>query len=742
MYGQIGMLPAFGTSTALQNWYEGKPVTDNVGRAMIDAFIIGGMTHAIASLPKLPAETARLFEHTIAKNYNKVSTVIDAAVQDGTINPTVGENIVAKAKAYDKIKGAGLNEDVEVQVTELQVQIDKLEASKEGASPAVIEEIDRQINELSTKLKVEAGFPLTFDERKELNLLQTARDSNKEYDKAKLAELEQRQKNNQDGKTKIVTDQPIRVKYKDGRTGLVFVNAEGDVEFVPDGNSAGLVIDKQAGVSFRSLANLGFEQVVGETIAEPNSQLLSGDISLGTSVLYKGGKYQIASSKNAPDGVKLDTDGKVRVVYLKGEDGKVIAVGADSVDGKRIIDDANRVIGKGEATPTETAPVQEETKIVEAQQPNAETVEVELEPTVSENKNDNKQHTAGYSAIALDYLFTGGRDVIQSTDYLLQALVGGFDKAALEIDAIRNKYADKLGNIKDDINSDAYKAAMQEIRDVIVKKYGDAKSNEIFDKILQNATGFTAREGNQVSIELESLNEQPVAEAGQEGATVPKVKTEKEITLFKGQMGKLNADGTKRTAHPNAEGFFASESEDTAKRYSGEDAPQKITLPKGVTIEEVQVADRNKPMSEIRREEENLINKSKAQVVVLKTIDAKGEEVQYIVKDKTLLEGKATPSDIKSTTEPTQEVVEQTTTVEPIKETPKTETKVEEKSIFETYEETKGASKRDKVLEKYAKENPEKAQRVREIIDNFEAIKQTLTKLSDEGKITNLKIEC
>ena len=532
MYGQIGMLPAFGTSTALQNWYEGKPVTDNVGRAMIDAFIIGGMTHAIASLPKLPAETARLFEHTIAKNYNKVSTVIDAAVQDGTINPTVGENIVAKAKAYDKIKGAGLNEDVEVQVTELQVQIDKLEASKEGASPAVIAEIDRQINELSTKLKVEAGFPLTFDERKELNLLQTARDSNKEYDKAKLAELEQRQKNNQDGKTKIVTDQPIRVKYKDGRTGLVFVNAEGDVEFVPDGNSAGLVIDKQAGASFRSLANLGFEQVVGETIAEPNSQLLSGDISLGTSVLYKGGKYQIASSKNAPDGVKLDTDGKVRVVYLKGEDGKVIAVGADSADGKRIIDDANRVIGKGDVKPTETAPV-------------TKTEEVKVE-------------------------------------------------------------------------EDEYKAKQE-----LAKKAEEAKK---------------------------------VAETKQEGETAPEIKTEKEITLFKGQMGKLNADGTKRTAHPNAEGFFASESEDTAKRYSGEDAPQKITLPKGVTIEEVQVADRNKPMSEIRREEENLINKSKAQVVVLKTIDAKGEEVQYIVKDKTLLEGKATPSDIKSTTEPTQEV--------------------------------------------------------------------------------------
>jgi len=211
---------------------------------------------------------------------------------------------------------------------------------------------------------------------------------------------------------------------------------------------------------------------------------------------------------------------------------------------------------------------------------------------------------------------------------------------------------------------------------------GNSKSEIPF--LLQDKAYVNKREVNGVksenwhaSISGEELiklypKEQPVAEAGQEGTTVPKVKTEKEITLFKGQMGKLNADGTKRTAHPNAEGFFTSESEDTAKRYSGEDAPQKITLPKGVTIEEVQVADRNKPMSEIRREEENLINKSKAQVVVLKTIDAKGEEVQYIVKDKTLLEGKATPSDIKSTTEPTKEVVKQTTSVEPSAEVEKT----------------------------------------------------------------------
>ena len=40
------------------------------------------------------------------------------------------------------------------------------------------------------------------------------------------------------------------------------------------------------------------------------------------------------------------------------------------------------------------------------------------------------------------------------------------------------------------------------------KNYNDSKATEIFDKILKNATGFTNREGNQTSIELDKLNEQ------------------------------------------------------------------------------------------------------------------------------------------------------------------------------------------------------------------------------------------
>ena len=146
-----------------------------------------------------------------------------------------------------------------------------------------------------------------------------------------------------------------------------------------------------------------------------------------------------------------------------------------------------------------------------------ETVKTETSPDIEAKKADierrreeelNQQTDAGYSTIALDYLFTGGRDVIQSTDYLLQALVGGFTHSAKEINDIRNKYADKLGNLKDDINSNIYNQMMSEIRDVINKNYNNSKATEIFDKILKNATGFTNREGNQTSIELDKLNEQ------------------------------------------------------------------------------------------------------------------------------------------------------------------------------------------------------------------------------------------
>lgn len=66
-----------------------------------------------------------------------------------------------------------------------------------------------------------------------------------------------------------------------------------------------------------------------------------------------------------------------------------------------------------------------------------------------------------------------------------------------------------------------------------------------------------------------------------------------------------------------------------------------------------------------------------------------------------------------------------------------------EPNIFDQYDNTKGASKKDKVIEQYAKESgKDKADRVRDIIDNFDAIKSRLQELISEGKIDNIEIRC
>jgi hypothetical protein len=116
---------------------------------------------------------------------------------------------------------------------------------------------------------------------------------------------------------------------------------------------------------------------------------------------------------------------------------------------------------------------------------------------------------ANYNVIAADYLFTGGKGVILSTDYFLQALTASFPYSSEKINEIRNRYANKFGNIKDDIGTDSYNSAINEIKDEINKTYNNEKASELFDKIVNNSTGFTlSREGNKVSSELEKLNEE------------------------------------------------------------------------------------------------------------------------------------------------------------------------------------------------------------------------------------------
>ena len=124
------------------------------------------------------------------------------------------------------------------------------------------------------------------------------------------------------------------------------------------------------------------------------------------------------------------------------------------------------------------------------------------------NVDASIQTSAGYGIIAADYLFTGGRNAILSTDYFLQALTAAFPFAAEQINSIRNKYASKLGNIADDLNSEPYKNAIAEIRAALNTTYQNSEIESLFDEILNNSTGFVSREGHRVSSRLETLNEE------------------------------------------------------------------------------------------------------------------------------------------------------------------------------------------------------------------------------------------
>ena len=139
----------------------------------------------------------------LVNQYAKFSTVvhqqvIDKAVKDGVISASeakpILDDIVASNKAQEKLKGVEIPEKVENEVIDLQIKIDELEAKKDGASPIVLAGIEKQIDELTLQGQIIAAIPLTAKERTELNKLQAAKDSNTDYDKVRLKELEARQK--------------------------------------------------------------------------------------------------------------------------------------------------------------------------------------------------------------------------------------------------------------------------------------------------------------------------------------------------------------------------------------------------------------------------------------------------------------------------------------------------------------------------------------------------------------------
>ena len=154
---------------------------------------------------------------------------------------------------------------------------------------------------------------------------------------------------------------------------------------------------------------------------------------------------------------------------------------------------------------------------------------------------------------------------------------------------------------------------------------------------------FEARQeaAPEVEVEEQVIEEvAPEVKVELEQAKTPgeQITTTEEQTLFKGMQVKTK-DGKPFSVHKVKKGSFAAIDEKLASDYKGDKPLKKFTVPPGTTIDVVKVEDTNQPVSEVRKQEEKLIDDSDAQVVKLITRDARGTvEEQYIIKDDSILE--------------------------------------------------------------------------------------------------------
>lgn len=127
-----------------------------------------------------------------------MQTHVDGAVKAGVIDAAKGQQVINDVQqsktAQEKLSAVEIPAEQEDKAIELQKNIDLLEEKKKNASPAVLPAIETQIADNTSELQTLLAIPLSETERLELNKLQTARDTNKNYDAQKLSALEARQK--------------------------------------------------------------------------------------------------------------------------------------------------------------------------------------------------------------------------------------------------------------------------------------------------------------------------------------------------------------------------------------------------------------------------------------------------------------------------------------------------------------------------------------------------------------------
>lgn len=186
------------------------------------------------------------------------------------------------------------------------------------------------------------------------------------------------------------------------------------------------------------------------------------------------------------------------------------------------------------------------TGTVENQKPATPEEVVTVAETVAElpDVELDEGNASGYGTIAADYLLTGGKGTMLSTDYLLQAFSGAFTNAGGALEQIRNKYAkeladNKLTDIKNLAGTEVFDRIVSDIRDALNKAYGNSpEAQRILDEILKHPTGLPTKLGTQISIDLDNLNSGSATITTKETAVEPETPELPDVDL----AGDLLAD--------------------------------------------------------------------------------------------------------------------------------------------------------------------------------------------------------